>query len=389
MKKDFIIVLFLLCSLFSRAGEECRITSRDIADGVTEYSLRNDFIEIKCVPETSGVISGLTSLPENREMIRQLECTVDKDDLLPTRCHTNLTGFRELVRGVKMSVHTKYSLQTPVCSGDSVEFIMTGRGFYLWNIDAVKRIMLRKGESGAKITLTLTAASDILSPICLWINGIAYMGKTERDTVLIPVRNTSERRFGLAMTAFPEEGVFPDRELNPQSISAAAGAPWIARTSPEGPGVLVMRLDKSFTESGVLYTWKQGTSSIHTTEAIYGPVTLKKGESKEITAEYLYFAELTGLLDIAGPYGLDRKGNVIEIASAAPVPAGIMTLNWHDASGRSGDLGDFSLPALIPGQIAKIDLSGRNMPEKCTIGGTLPGGLKFNLPGLVEKITGQ
>ena len=389
MKKWFFLCLVSLCPLFSRAGEECRVTSRDIAEGVTEYSLSNGIFEIKCVPETSGMISGLNSLPDNREMIRPLECTVDKDDLLPPRCHTNLTGFRELVRGVKMSVHTKYSPQTPACTVDSVELVMTGRGFYLWNIDAVKRITLRKGESGAKITLTLTAASDILSPICLWINGIAYMGKTERDTVLMPVRNISEMRLGLAMAAFPEEGVFLDRELNPQNISAAAGAPWIARTSPEEPGVLVMRLDKNFAESGVLYTWKQGTSSIHTTEAIYGPVTLKKGESKKITAEYLYFAKLTGLRDISGPYGLDRKGKTVEVASAAPVPAGIMTMNWHDASGRSGDLGDFSLPALIPGQIAKIDLSGRNMPEKCTIGGTLPGGLKFNLPGLVEKITGQ
>ncbi|MBO4490580.1 MAG: hypothetical protein J5944_04380 [Lentisphaeria bacterium] len=385
MKKGFAagLVLFTLMPLFS--GEDCRVSVREIADGVAEYSLSNGLFEIKCVPETSALISGLTFRPENRKMIHPLECIVEKDDLLPTRCHTNTTGFRETAVGNKLNIHTKYRPDAPACIGETAELVMRSRGFYKWNIDAEKKIVLRKGETRAKTSLTLTAAADMTAPIHIWINGVASMGEKERDIVMLPVRNVSENRMGLAMAAFSCDGVYFD-QTGALDVRAAANAPWIAQTSSERPGVLAVRLGKNFVEGGVLYSWKNGNSPIHTAEAIFSPLKLKKGETRTFTVEYLYFEKLTGLHDTVGPFGLDREPRAVFVASVAPVPAGVMTLNWRAPDGRTGNLGEFPLPPLNPREFVRIDLEKFSLPEKCTLFGTLPGGLTFELPERIDSI---
>lgn len=386
MNRFFAVAVALLPITHLLAGE-CRIASETIADGVKEYTLGNGIIAVKCVPETSGVISGFTSLPEGRDMISPLECLVVKDDLLPTQYHINRTGLRMLARGVKMSAVTTYKVRRCVSDGQTAEVVMAGRGYYRWNATAIQRVTLRRGESRVRISLTLTAAGKFKNKLLLWINGIASMGEA-RDRVLMPVRNVDEPRAGLGMAVFSADGIFLDCDPRGGDIYAAARAPWIARTSAERSGVLVLKLDDAFTAEGVFCAWKNGTSTLHTTEAIYGPLALKKGETREIVVEYIYFSKLTGLRAVSGPYGLDREDRAVLVASAAPVPAGKITLVWRDRAGKSGTLGEFPLPALTPGEVAKIDLSGYDMPDHCALIGSLPDGSHFELPELV-RIAGE
>ena len=383
--KRFAIAVLLSLQIAAFAAGECRLTSNAIADGVDEYVLSNGVITVKCVPELSGLISGFASLDEGREMIEAVNCTVRQDDLLPWRCQASLTGLRELVRGVKVNIYTRYRPQGQTCTEECAELVLAGRGFYRWNINAVKRIVLRQGESRVRVTLTLTAAEDIGQPLLLWFNGIAQMGQG-RDTVLLPVCNTVESRADRKMGTFTGNGIFADWTVPPQDIFAAPLAPWIARFSPGRAGVLALRLDNRLIDGGVLVSWKHMTLPLHTAEVIFPPVRLKKGETWESVSDFIYFPKLPSLRAVVGTYGLDWDGRELLVASAVPAPPGKLTLRWRDKNGNEGALGECDLPALAPGKLARFPIQGEALSDDCALLGVLPGNQPFELPGMVRLV---
>ena len=383
--KRFAIVALVFLQIAVFATEKCRLTSNAIADGVDEYTLSNGVIAVKCVPELSGLISGFASIGEGREMIEPVKCTVKRDDLLPWRCQACLTGVRELVRGIKVGIHTRYVLRSKTCTEECAELVLTGRGFYRWNINAEKRITLRQGESRMRIALTLTAAEDIEQPLLLWFNGIAQMGQG-RDTVLLPVCNTAEARANCKMGTFTGNGIFADWTVPPQDIYAAPLAPWIARFSSERAGVLALKLDDCLIDGGAMVSWKHLALPLHTAEVIFPPMRLKKGETWQTISDFIYFPELPGLRTVVGTYGLDWNGRELMVASAVPVPPGKLALRWRDKNGNVGELGEFNLPALEPGKLARCPMQGRVPADDCALFGTLPGNHPFELPGMVRLV---
>jgi hypothetical protein len=229
----------------------------------------------------------------------------------------------------------------------------------------------------AKITIKMDFTSQAdTAPVIFWINALANLD-TVRDTTLVPVRKNVAERYKHGLNVVAENCIYVDKFIKPQTLQIAPLKPWFARISAKGkPGVLVlvMRGDaaKNLLAYGFVNAWKDELSPMHTTELRFNGPEMKKGDKWGFEYDYIYFANLKQLRDVAGDYGIDLQGNTLHIAGAVPLPAGEMSLQWDGGSAK------VALPALKPGEVFKYTLPAGAK----NISGTMPGGAAFDITPL-------
>ena len=105
----------------------------------------------------------------------------------------------------------------------------------------------------------------------------------------------------------------------------------------------------------------------------YGGLTILRDIVKQLPEyDYIYFAKLQQLRDVAGDYGIDLQGNTLHIASAVVAAPGTMKLTWD------GGAAEVALPALKPGEVFKYILPAGAK----NISGIMPGGAAFDITPL-------
>lgn len=382
--KNLFTIAVLTAALFAHAETTCSVKKADLIATVPEYTISNGVIEVKCIPEASGVISGFYSIPEKRQMIKPLAVKLTIDDLLPRRIQVAPGGLREIARLVKVENFNDYKVTGTFCADGTAGVNLYSRAYYSKNLSVKKSISLRSGEARAVVDLNFTAQSSGVS-LTFWINGIANLG-TARDNVLMPVDGTVKIRAKKGLSEIGDrKGILFNDRFPPQDCYAAPIDAWMASVSPERPGVLalVVRDNGDMAARGTLCAWKHASRALHTTEMIFPERTFNKGDSWNLSYEYLYFAPLKSLRDVAGCYGIDRDGDSLIFASAIPVPAGSVELSRLDASGKRVPIGKFHLPALKPGDSARVDLRNKNLPADLILTGTLPTGETFTIHPLL------
>lgn len=377
MKIAWLWVLPLLMSA-GCACVKCEVQVSELAPGVPEYVLDNGMIAAKCVPAASGLLSGFEFLPEKRQMIDPLGYHQHKDDLLPTRAQVAQTGLRELPQGAKLNFNTPFLVRDFHGDAEHAELVMSSRYFQNEDIEAVKRISVRRGESMARICFSLILHSEKVQMSMLWLNFIAQLGKN-RDIVFLPILGGTSRIGSTGVLEFAKNGVHADHNsLEHQQLYAAPNRPWIARVSPDRPGVLALRTGDDFLNGGYFLSWKHAVSPLHTMEMI---IPAPRAEGKTFTFNYdcLYFSGLKSIRDIAGPFGIDLEENDLIISTAAPCAAGNMKLHWVGGDGKVFESVEVSLPDLVPGKIARVSLNGKIPGAPLRLIGELPGGHRFEL----------
>ena len=356
---------------------ECKMHVSELVPGVPEYILDNGIVTAKCVPAASGLLSGFEFLPERRQMIEPLGYDPYEDDLLPTRVQVTKTGLRELLQGTKMTFNTPFSVRDFHGDGEHAELVMSSRYFQNEDIEAVKRISIRRGESMARICFSLTPHDGRKQMPALWLNFIAQLGEN-RDIVYLPVLGGANRRDSRGMLEFTKSGVYADHSLEHQQLYAAPNRSWIARVSPDRPGVLALRTGNDFLKDGYFLSWKHGVSPLHTMEMIL-PMRRTEGETFTFNYDCLYFSGLRSIRDIAGPFGIDLEQNNLIISTAVPCAAGSLKLHWVNGDGKVSESIEVSLPNLIPGKTVKVSLNGKISDASLRLVGELPGGHHFEL----------
>lgn len=377
--KKITTLLFALCGGAVLAAE-CTLTGANIAPGSDEYTFCNGIFSIKCIPDASGVISGIYSIPEKRQLMDPVQYRVIVDDLLPRRSGMAPNGTRELARRVKVENFTNYRVKNAVADSKGAMLELYSRAFYSRDIATTKKITLPAGASKITVALEMRAHSTVEN-FSFWINSIAHMDEG-LDTALMPLQKNVAKRCNSGLYVFDKDGICVDNVRN-LAVNCAPLKPWMARVSSRGrSGVMaVVVRGKDAAElinGGFIFGWKHSIRDLHTNEIIMPAKNMKKGEVWNFEYEMLYFAGLKSLRSIAGDFGIDRQGDTLLIASAATSVPGTVKLKW--ATGSAG----VKIPGLIPGEVFKIDLK-KVMPDtSAELTGIMPGNIAFDLPELIS-----
>lgn len=377
MKKLFAFVFAAALTGLYAAGTECRI-SENIIDKVAVYTLDNGVLQVKCIPEASGLISGIYSIPEKREMIAPVRYKVIVDDLMPRRFSVKgHSGVKELAGGVKMEFFNDYRVRKKESSAEKCVLELYSRSYYARDISVVKKITVKRGEALLKVSIDFTAHSTLDKAFLFWLNAIGSMGK-ERDVVLIPVDGNIKTRSGKGLSEINgKRGIFVDDLPDIHNIYLAPTAPWMARYSKGRAGIQTVVFRKGgddVVNKGYFSTWKHAQSPLHTIEMYFDKRQLKKGDVWNLEYDTLYFAGLRSLRAVAGNYGIDREGNTLLIASAAPVAPGVLKLQSGNGAA------EVKLPELTPGKVFKVDLEKLMGKVPSTLTAVLPGDVTCEIP---------
>lgn len=376
MRRIIALVLTLCGGVAVSAAPQ--ITSQELAPETPEYTLDNGVLQVKCIPAASGLITGFKYLPEQRQMIFPHKFTLVQDDLLPSRVSMRPCGMRELANRTKMEYFIGYRVKDARTTPAAAVLQLYSRAFYRHNMIADKTVTLPAGSSKISVRMDLTSQVKT-EPVIFWINALANLDTT-RDTTLVPVQKNAAPRYKYSMNVFNTSGVYVDKFILPQTLFAAPLKPWYGRISAQGkPGVLVLVVrgdaGKRLVEHGFICGWKSEIMPIHTTELRFAGPEMGKGDKWSFEYDYIYFAKLQQLRDVAGDYGIDLQGNTLHIASAVVAAPGTMKLTWN------GGAAEVALPALKPGEVFKYELPAGAK----NISGTMPGGEKFDIPALLTE----
>ena len=377
-------ILFSLTTiLLSACVAQVEIRQRTLSNTLEEQVLENALVSCSILPEASGLLSRFDYRPGNRSLFAPMKVSVFRDDLLPSRIKTNASGARELLWGAEQFHNLSMAVIGSGKNGNKVWLEMEQPFFGGKLLTARKRVMLEAEATMLHNHFTLTSTSTQSEIVTLWCNLIGNLGTKQLAPVLMPVKGgvrTVIDRGGWsvkpkAVTSFDRDGVYLEEDSGSIDVYTAPGRPWIALFSHETAGVLVMRTTpEALSQDAQFYSYKRG---VRTMEMIFSPVTLQPGESHAWDIDYIYFPSLTGVQDVVGCYGIDRRDSVaetiLEIEACAPVPAGRLKL----ASGE-----ECQLPSLRPGQVHTLHLPPMR-PDKA-LAGTLPSGENFQLNGLLK-----
>ena len=373
-----LIILLLTCLMATANPPSASIQERETTGQLKEFTLTNGNISCSVLPEASGLLSRFEYLPTHRSLFIPIQLSVEKDDLMPTVISSNATGVRELLWGMRRFHNLPMTVTEKRENGGTASITMRQRFFCGSPLTAEKTLELPGGDSALlHCHFTLHNPSQESVQTSLWCNLIARLGLQQLDPVLMPVKGGVFRVQNRGITGFAQDAVYLENDTGSVDVFTAPGRPWIARFSPEAPGVLVMRCttDGALGAESRFYSYKRGE---RTMELICAPVSIAPGSSHSWDIDYIYFPTMSMVCDVAGNYAVNRRdqpdATLLELESCAPVPAGQLTLTTGQV---------FQIPAMRPGQLHAVSIP--KIPLKSVISGTLPDHAMFRINPLATE----
>lgn len=366
--------VFLLLLLFAAgcAKFDSRIERKQLDGDYQCYTLSNGYIGVTVMPQIGGMVSGIRYLPENRELFRKQEITVEKDDLLPPFPVISSTGITDYLWGVttkgKIPARIRQLTETP----DEVCITMSDRFFRMLDCEWTKKVTLKRGRSAFLVEMNFFNRSKKVLDIAVWQNILPALGRGRKSDIIVMPSKGQIRVVGRRKVKFfTEDTVFQERDSLDQEVFAAPARPWLSARNELFPGILVMRTSESLAGEGAFfYTYKNAT--IHTMEFIGKSISIRPGECTAVNIEYAFFPGMHNISEVFGReistavYAvLDGKKICMEWQCSGTSPAVEWEFFLTGINGGRFSLGKHFIPGLEVGRLFSIALP---LPEEIPAG---------------------
>ena len=364
--RKFTFSLLALAFISGCAAPETKIEKSLLNDEYFRYTLSNGYFGVDVMPQLGGRISGMRSIPEQREFFREQRVSVEKDDLLPPVVRSNDTGITDY--GWRKALCLKpAAVESVSCDPEVSSITMRDRYFRLLDCECVKKVSLRRQSSAMQVEITLSNRAAEPLEFSLWQNVLPVMGGEGNglDIVVIPAKGKTDGSGSRRVTFFERDTVFQERDLAVQEIYVAPVRPWIAVRGASRPGVLVLRVADELAGNGAFcYTWKN--SRTHTMEWIGKTMVIPPGGNHLFQLEYAYFPDMKNISDVfgkevsSGVYAGIGEGKLrIEMQSSGKVESAEWKffLTSAGTDGRRIPVGTVIVPELLPGKLFSVEFA--------------------------------